>query len=54
MGNKWEVWAWMRQPNSKANYDWVPVYQGPSMCRALWVAWKSKRDGIGCVKVEWR
>lgn len=50
MGWTWEVNAWC---GSGSGYEWVQVFAGESLVRALLAARKAKRTA-GCVKVEWR
>ena len=52
MGWKWEVSAWIKP--DRGGYTYEQVYAGQSPLRALLAARKVKRDGAGCVKVEWR
>lgn len=51
MGAKWEVNAWVK---AGFGYEYLEVYYGPSLWRALRAAARAKRAGAGCVKVEWR
>lgn len=55
MGNTWEVWGWVEQPDGELRrYDYISFYSGESFFGAVWAAIQMKRQGVGCVKVEWR
>lgn len=51
MGVEWTVSAWVRVGNT---YTYVTQIETNSAWRALRAALKAKREGSGCVKVEWR
>lgn len=53
MGNKFEVHSW-RLLSDETCYEYVMVYGGRSLIKALFVMWKEKRKGVGCVKFYWR
>ena len=52
MGNTWEVLAWVEAPNGRMGY--VAEYRGESLIAAIVCAIRLKRNGAGCVKIEWR
>jgi len=57
MGWKYEVSTWAkREDGYKRNddYDYIPKYYGDSLIVALWTLFRLKRQGHGCVKLEWR
>ena len=51
MGNTYEVKEWV---NCGLRWDYTERYRGESLLKALWVAWRLKRQGAGCVKLECR
>lgn len=51
MGWTWEVSAWTK---GDGGYEYVTVYAGESLVRAVFAMCKAKRSGVGCVKLEWR
>lgn len=56
MGTKYEVNAWVKtvnKPEDEPQYEWVNVYRGQNVFRAVVEATKAKRYA-GCVKLEWR
>lgn len=51
MGCRWEVSVWQE---CEGGYAYRSVHQGQSLLRAAFAAFRAKRQGAGCVKVEWR
>jgi len=51
MGNTWKVYGWQ---NVAGDYEYVLRYAGENWIAAIRAAWKAKREGCGCVKIEWR
>lgn len=55
MGNTFEVSSWERiSENRLDDYAYVVKYQGEDMAKALEVMSQLKKDGAGCVRLEWR
>jgi len=54
MGNRYEVYSWRTRPGTTATYYYEEVCRGESFMRALWTAWRLKRNGEPYVKIEWR
>jgi len=54
MGNTFEVSEWWAQNLLAHNYKYHSKWMGESLLKALWIMWKLKRAGAGCVKLEWR
>lgn len=56
MGNTWTVTVWTNRPRWHGDDDYREErYCGTqSLLRALWRFWQAKREGYGCVKLEWR
>ncbi len=56
MGNKYEVYYWIKMTfvPSDSEYDYLKIYSGNSLLKAIWTIIKSKKLGIGCVKFEIR
>ena len=58
MGNTWEVnkWAQYGEGWGTMTGKWHDelVYGGESFLKAVWYFYKTKRSGVGCVKLEWR
>ena len=54
MGNKYEVYSYVQDEQSGQGYCYVQVWRGQSFIGMLLVAYKQKRKGVGCVKMEWR
>lgn len=58
MGNTFEVHCWVAEggvsDKSLRNLHYELAYTGESLFVALWVMWKEKRKGVGCVKFYWR
>lgn len=52
MGNTWEVHAWVK--SAEGGYRYVETWRGQSLLGMIRAARKAKREGAGCVKVEWR
>jgi hypothetical protein len=52
MGYTWEVSAYRQDGRGGYRYD--QSYTGESLLAAILNMWKCKRDGAGCVKLEWR
>jgi hypothetical protein len=51
MSSRWTVSQWELDHHG---WHYVEVWAGRYFIGALIAAVKSKRDGTGCVKVEWR
>ncbi len=51
MGKKYEVHSWVIM---EGHHLFVIKYSGNSLLAALWVMWREKRRGVGCVQLEWR
>ena len=51
MNNTWEVYAWKE---IDGDYQYVLEYSGNSRRAAMNTARKLKKDGCGCIKIEWR
>lgn len=47
------VYAYVRC-DEDGKYYYVEVYGGKSWIKAIFAARKAKREGSGCIKVEWR
>ena len=56
MGNSFEVWAWETDgfKGGKETFKWVNMYGGEDKSKAFYVLHELKRQGVGCVKLEWR
>lgn len=57
MGNRWTVSAWLPdQPGGYGpeQYGYVEVAAVQHLIVAAFAAWRAKRGGAGCVRVEWR
>jgi hypothetical protein len=52
MGNTYEVSIWLH--NLQEGWKYETYWRGESAIVALYKAWKAKRSGIHCVKIEWR
>jgi len=52
MGYTYEVNAW-HCPND-APCSWLQIYAGPSMIVAIYSMWQAKRQGLKCIKLEYR
>lgn len=53
MGRKWEVNGYAIMGSGEFDYLWIPLYMGPSMIKAFWVFFRSRKK-FGCVKIEMR
>lgn len=53
MGNTFEVLVWRAEFRNGLGHH-LQVWQGESLLRALWVAWRQHRAGEGCVTIKWR
>ena len=51
MGYTFEVNAWDRNDDG---YYWLQIYAGNSIMKAVYNLWWAKRQGWGCIKLEWR
>ena len=57
MWYKYEVYSWVKNPLSTEDnvmYQYVEVYRGESLLKALFVMVMQRRIGVSCVKLEWR
>lgn len=55
MGNKWTVSIWVyREWPLESGYREERYMGSQSFLRAALAFWKAKREGYGCVKLEWR
>lgn len=62
MGNEFEVWSWVDisasgralHAGKEKHLSYVQEYAGESLNEAMKVAKKLKKQGVGCVKIEWR
>ncbi len=53
MGWKMTV-AEYRFSDDDQRWQYHEIYWGNSLGGALWAAYKAKRKGAGCVRLEWR
>jgi len=53
MGNTWEVSVWIFV-DWRGDYAYEEYWRGESAILAVWHFVKAKRQGIKCVKIEWR
>lgn len=53
MGYRWEVQGYFWS-EAAVDYEYMTMYSGQSLVRAVLAAIKAKREGAGCVKVNWR
>ena len=53
MGNKYYVKAW-GQHDGEVRYSDREMWRGQSLLSALYMLWKTKRQGYGCVTLECR
>jgi hypothetical protein len=51
-GWKWEVELWAEI--GPEGYRWHMQYQGDSLIAAMRTAREARRNGIGCVRLQWR
>lgn len=51
MGYTFEVNAW---ECVKDHCYWLQIYAGNSIMKAVYHLWWAKRQGWGCIKLEWR
>ena len=54
MGNTFEVYEYLKDKTKGEPYQYHLEWSGESFLKALWIMWKLKREGAGCVKLEWR
>ena len=56
MGYIWTVMSWQKTDEVGAvePMKYFAIYRGDSWIKALWLAYKEKKKGVGCVKIEWR
>ena len=58
MGNTYTVSEWRFDDGGITSGDgghgYYEIWIGESFISALLAAWKAKRNGCGCVKIEWR
>ena len=57
MGNEFEVWAFTPvdpEKNDGMSYRWFNRYEGENFDEAIETMKEVKKEGIGCVKLEWR
>jgi len=54
MGHTFEVYAYDLVPGSKTEYDYKLVYAGEEMMDAMCAMFNEKKNGVACVKFEWR
>lgn len=52
MGNKFELLVWDGPINGP--YNWLEIYRGESLLKALYYLFWTKRQGWKCIKLEWR
>lgn len=52
MGNKFEVYAWLK--NSKGKFEYRLMHNSDDYEEAFKVMKRLKKEGCGCVKLEWR
>lgn len=48
------AWVEIKKGLPNLGYGYVEVYGGRSWIKAILAARKAKREGAGCVKLEWR
>jgi len=53
MGYRYEVYEWCDITNGKG-YCYRREYRGNSFLKAMFVMFRLKKAGVGCVKFEWR
>ena len=55
MGYKFQVYAWEKNIYGEyGGYIYNLKWEGESIFKALFIAWKLKKQAAGCVKIEWR
>lgn len=54
MGNKYYVKAWGQHKLPDTRYSDKEMWRGQSLLIALYMLWKIKRQGFGCVILECR
>ena len=54
MGNEFEVWNWEKCCNGNDDYEYVIRYSGENKEEAFKKIEELKKQGSGCVKLEWR
>lgn len=58
MGNTWEVSAWEWNDDGsnggEGKWQYVSHWRGESLLGAILAMRRAKREGFGCVKLEWR
>lgn len=52
MGYTYEVNVWDGPVDGE--FKWLSIYQGESLCAAIYRMWWAKRNGWKCIKLEWR
>ena len=52
MGNKYVVLAYTQLRDGE--YQYIESYRGESFFAAIWDMYKCKKQGSGCVRLEWR
>lgn len=53
MGNSFEVWVWKIADND-TEFRYHPFWSGEDFDQAIEAMKQAKREGAGCVKLEWR
>lgn len=53
MGNTWSVQVYGQWFGEK-RHSYVQVWQGESVLGALYALWKHRKEGSGCIQLEWR
>jgi len=53
MGNTWEIYVW-KFVGKRPAFQYVIYWQGESVFKAIYKMWRAKREGFGCVRLEWR
>lgn len=54
MGHKFEIYEWYKDASSGSIYKYHLRLQTESLLYAIFYAWRLKKNGAGCVKIEWR
>jgi hypothetical protein len=52
MGWEYEVNVWDGPIGGP--YNWMQIYAGQSLFKAIYNMWWAKRNGWKCIKFEWR
>jgi hypothetical protein len=52
MGNTYEVLVWDGPDGGP--YNWLEIYRGESLFKAIYKIWWAKKNGWKCIKLEYR